>query len=113
MEIQGPFKIEATEDARTGVRELHFTFTGLFRALGLSHRVSTFEAYMAQLKMDMDRTDDFANRQGILTVLQISEQLLPHLMADEIPLDETLVVEMGERAEGSSLADLLNSSKLN
>lgn len=113
MEIQGPFKIEYTEDAGAGIRELHFTFTGLFRALGLEQRVTTFEAYLSQLAEDINNTNDIANRQGMITVFQISEQLFPHLQADEIPLNETLVVELGEQTEGTSLSELLSGSRLN
>lgn len=113
MEIQGPFKIEYSEDANQGIRELHFTFTGLFRALGLEQRIATFEAYIEQLINDVNKTEDLNKRQGIITILQISEQLLPHLKANEIPLNETIVVEMGERTEGTSLTELLNNTKPN
>lgn len=113
MEIQGPFKIEYTEDNNAGTRELHFTFTGLFRSLGLAQRVATFEAYMNQLINDIDKTDILANRQGMITILQICQQLLPHLQADEIPLEQTIIVEMGEKTEGTSLSELLNNSSLN
>ena len=113
MEIQAPFKIEYTEDAGAGVRELHFTFTGLFRALGLEQRVATFEAYLSQLVADINNMNDIDNRQGMITVFQISEQLFPHLQADEIPLNETIVVELGEQAEGTSLSELLSGSRPN
>ncbi|MDH5547981.1 MAG: transcriptional regulator [Gammaproteobacteria bacterium] len=113
MLVQNPFKIEYLDDPKAGVRELHFTFTGLFKAMGLEQRVATFEAYINQLVDDAKSTDDLANREGIITIIQISQQLYPHLQANEIPLDETLIVEMGDNAEGSSLAELLNGSGLN
>jgi len=113
MEALTPFRIETREDASRGIRELHFTFTSAFQSLSHEHQIDLFESYIDYLKTDMNRTDDLANRQGILTVLQISEQLYPHLKNNELPLEETIIVELGEQTEGSSLADLLNNSKLN
>ena len=113
MDVQGPFKIEYVEDAEQGIRELHFSFTGLFRALGQDQRITSYEAYLQQMATELQRTDDLTHRQGLLTVLQISEQLYPHLVAGEIPLEETIVVEMGERTEGTSLNELLNSARPN
>lgn len=113
MNTTGPFKIEYTEDSMAGIRELHFTFTGLFRSLALEQRITTFEAYMNQLIYDIDKTDSLSNRQGLITILQICQQLLPHLQANEIPLEQTIIVEMGETTEGKSLSELLNDSRLN
>lgn len=113
MEFQSPFIIETIEDVSKGVRELHFTFTQGFQSLNSTQQLTNFETYLAQLTTDMNETNDPAEKQGILTVLQISEQLLPHLKANEIPLHETIIVEMGEQTEGTSLTELFNSSKLN
>ena len=113
MEALSPFRIETREDSSRGIRELHFTFTPAFQSLSHENQIDLFETYINYLKTDMDKTNDLASRQGMLTVLQISAQLLPHLKDNELPLDETIIVEMGEQAEGSSLADLINNSKTN
>ena len=113
MEIQGLFKIESMEDPNKRTRELHFTFAQEFKSLAQEQRNSSLEKYILLLKSDMEKTEDSASKQGMLTILQISEQLLPHIKANEIPLEETLVVEMGERAQGSSLTDLINRAKIN
>jgi hypothetical protein len=34
------------------------------------------------------------NRQGMTTILQICEQLQPHIDANELPLEETIVVNI-------------------
>lgn len=34
------------------------------------------------------------NGQGMLTILQIVEQLLPHIESDEIPLEDAIIVNL-------------------
>lgn len=39
--------------------------------------------------------EDSDDRAAMLVVQQVSEQLLPHVAAGEIPLTETIVIQMG------------------
>jgi len=113
MEMQGPFRIQTLEDSSKRIRELHLTFTREFQTMSLENQILTFDDYINQLKLDISKTKDLAIQEGMITVLQISEQLFPHIKDKELPLEETIIVEMGEQTEGTSLTDLINSAKVN
>lgn len=73
----------------------------------VEQRLESLHAYGKTL-IDQGRQFTDANSQkGIMTVLEILEQLFPHIQSGSLPLNETLVVEMGDGAEGSSLNELL------
>lgn len=93
MLIEGPFRVGIVENDVGG--ELHLDFTEAFRHLTLTEQGPTFEAYIAYLRQAIaDTREDSADRHGMLTILQIAEQLSPHIAAGEIPLTETIVVEI-------------------
>jgi len=112
METQGPFRIQTLEDSTKRIRELHFTFTPEFQNMDHESQILEFNNYTDQLKLDIGKTNDPAIREGMFTVLQISEQLFPHLKNNDLPLEETIIVEMGEQTEGTSLSNLINNAKL-
>lgn len=94
MEIQGPFRIGIMQNDLGG-QELHLDFTHAFRALNLAQQADAFREYIAALTVDISELDEQdRNRQGMLTILQVAEQLLPHIEANEIPLEETIVVSL-------------------
>jgi len=95
MQIDGPFTVNIIENSDSQTRELHLGFTPQYRALELNVQLKQYKDYIVQLQDDILKTNDDANRQGMLTIQQIAEQLLPHLEAGEIPLDETIIIEMG------------------
>ncbi len=103
MQIDGPFTVNVIENTDTQMRELHLGFTPAFRALEADTQIEQYRAYISQLQNDILKTDDEASRQGMLTIQQIAEQLLPHLEAGEIPLDETIIVEMGPASPFDSI----------
>jgi hypothetical protein len=94
MIIDAPFKIGIL-DSVTGGRELHLDFTEEFRHLNIAQQADEFNNYIHGLINQISRLDeDDANRQGMITIRQIAEQLLPHIEANEIPLEETIVIEL-------------------
>lgn len=95
MEIQSPYIVSVNDNSETGLRELHLVFKPDFQALELVDRLSTLKNYIDLLNKDMEAEADEKNQQGMLTIIQISEELYPHLESDEIPLDETIVVDIG------------------
>ncbi|MDH5570744.1 MAG: transcriptional regulator [Gammaproteobacteria bacterium] len=109
MQIAGPFTIKVIDNAGTQSRELQLAFTAAFQALPLAERSRKFADYIQSLQADILATDDPQNQQGMLTIQQICEQLLPHIQDDQLPLDETIVIEMGET---SPFDHLLNSAIL-
>lgn len=94
MIINAPFKIGILDSA-TGGRELHLDFTAEFRSLNLARQADEFNDYIHNLINEISRLDEHdANRQGMITIRQIAEQLQPHIEANEIPLEETIVIEL-------------------
>jgi len=111
MEIQGPFTIAVNDNSETGLRELHLGFKPAFQNLELDIRVQTITDYLADLQKDINAESDANNQQGMMTILQIAQQLLPHLKNDEIPLDETIIVEIGP-SQSSPFDELLRGATL-
>ena len=109
MQIQGPFKINIIEASSGLGKELQLSFTNDFQQLNYDDRITEFTNHIDTLKQQINATNDAANQQGMLTILQISEELLPHLAEDEIPLDETIIIEIGQT---SPFDHLLDSAKL-
>ena len=94
MIIDAPFKIGILDTA-TGGRELQLEFTEEFRHLNLAQQADEFSDYISRLINEISRLDESdADRQGMITIRQIAEQLQPHIEANEIPLEETIVIEL-------------------
>lgn len=105
MVIEGPFTIGIVENPETLGRELHLSFTPAFQSLDSAARTAAFVAYLDDLRTQMAALgEDDQNRAGMATILQVAEQLLPHLEADEIPLEETIVLEI---QPGNPLAGII------
>jgi len=110
MEIQGPFTIAVNDNSETGVRELHLGFKPAFQQLDLQSRLETLKEYQASLQADISDSDE-ASQQGMMTILQISQELLPHLESDDIPLEETIIIEIGP-SQSSPFDELLRGATL-
>lgn len=95
MQINGPFSVSVIDNSDTQSRELHLSFKPAFQRQPLAARIETVHAHMQSIQQSIDQETNDASRQGMLMMLQIIEELLPHLEQDEIPLDETIVIEMG------------------
>ncbi|MCW8933767.1 MAG: transcriptional regulator [Gammaproteobacteria bacterium] len=111
MEIQGPFTIAVNDNNETGLRELHLGFKPAFQQLDLSSRLNMLQDYIKDLQKDIDTETDVKSQQGMITIMQISQELTPHLEADEIPLEETIVVDIGP-LQTSPLDDLLRGATI-
>ncbi len=107
MEINGPIRVAVVEPSPEGDYELHITFADDFRSLPLDHQGPAFRAYLGELFEAVRKPDlDDRTRQGMLLVQQVCEQLLEPVEQGEIPLSETLVVEI-QRTPGVNLSDFL------
>ena len=94
MEITGPLNIGVLEND-TGGRELHLSFKAEFRILNLQQQTENFQKFIKTLINEIHKLDaSDTNRQGMTTILQICEQLQPHIDANELPLEETIVVNI-------------------
>lgn len=97
--ITAPFSIDVTNKNDNDERQLHLQFTQEFRAMPADHRSVIFKKYVEDLHdMLMKMEDDNAEKAGILTLHQISSELLPHIVQDEIPVSETMVIELAQDA---------------
>ncbi len=111
MEILGPFTITISDNRETGVHELQLGFKPDFQQLPLAKRLQTLQQHLTELQQQIARESNEANRQGMLALAQLVEQIYPQLKADEIPLDETTVIEMAP-SQSRPLDDLLRSTTL-
>ena len=94
MEIKGPFKIGTLQND-VGGYELHLDFTHEFRTLNVAQQADALQNYIGDLINEINRLDEKdSDRQGMLTILQVAEQLMPHIEANEIPLEETIVINL-------------------
>lgn len=94
MEITGPLTIGVI-DNDTGSREIHLGFKPEFRILHLQQQSEKFQEFITTLINEIHKLDESdPNRQGMTTILQICEQLQPHIDANELPLEETIVVNI-------------------
>ena len=111
VEIQGPFTIAVNDNSETGLRELHLGFKPAFQQQDLQNRIASVNTYLTDLQKSIDAETDANNQQGMITIMQISQELLPHLQSDEIPLDETIIIEIGP-IQTSPFDDLLRGATL-
>lgn len=111
MEIQGPFTIAVSDNSETGLRELHMGFKPAFQQQDIQSRVTAVKEHLTDLQKDIETESDTNNQQGMITIVQIIEQLLPHIESDQIPLNETIVIEIGP-IQTSPFDDLLASATL-
>ena len=95
MQIDAPFSISIVDNPDSSTRELHLDFIESFKNAALDVRITQFKEHLTQLNSDLLTESDENTKQGMLTILQVSEQLLPHIIQDEIPLDETIIIEIG------------------
>ncbi len=109
MTIKVPFNIGFNENAEAQTGEIHLSFTEEFQSMPQQQRIKIYKAYLQHLIAQAQMSIDENSQKGIITVLQIADQLFPHLEAEQIPLQETIIVEMGENADGSTLDELLNT----
>jgi len=112
MDVTVPFDI-SVHDPKPDLRELHFSFTDDFQVMSVDDRLETLRAYVASLIKQAQALEDIESQRGIITVIEITEQLLPHIQANNLPLQEVLIVEIGTAAEGESLDELLGKNLLN
>ena len=110
MDIEGPITVSVVDLEEPGKRELHIAFKPDFQSLTLEQQGSEFSDYVDNLKQQSTQSDAAsAEQQGIMTILQVAEQLLPHIKSGEIPLMETIVIELYQQP---GLADLIKQNEM-
>ncbi len=95
MDIPGPFTIAMNDNSETGLRELHLGFKPEFQQLQLAERLTVLKDYLSVLQNDIANETDPDNQQGMITIAEIAQELYPHIESNEIPLEEIVVIEIG------------------
>jgi len=104
--LPAPFDI-SVHDPQPRLRELHLSFTPEFQKMTVEQRLQALRTYIESMLEQAKSTGDAGTQKGLMMVIELTEQLLPHIQSDSMPLQETLIVEMGEDASGASLDELL------
>ena len=109
MDIEGPLTIKVVNDPATAGYQLLLNFTAEFRNLALPAQGATMREYQRHLYEEIDkRREDDRDRAGMLVIQQIVENLLPHVEAGELELEQTITIQVGEDSPLVSLAKLLS-----
>jgi len=108
MLIDGPFDLQIMQDDST--RELHIRYKEAYQALDLASRVQQMQQHLRELEANYQASSDPAEQQGMQMIMQVVAQILPFIEADEIALDEAIVLELEKTAP---LNNLINDASLN
>ncbi len=112
MDIEGPVQIKIGEPADGQGRLLLLSFRPDFVAKPPPERAAAFAGYLQELTRGVaDPNLDEANRQGMLIVQQVAEQLLPHLQADDLDLEQEMIIQIRPQ-EAAAISDLLTLNLL-
>lgn len=108
MLIDGPFDLQIMESDDS--RELHITYKDTYQALDLPSRVQLMQQHLRDLEANYQASSDPAEQQGMQMIMQVVSQILPYIEADEISLDEAIVLELEKT---TPLNSLINDASLN
>jgi hypothetical protein len=108
MLIEGPMNVTITEPADGEGKILVIAFTPDFQALDPTAQGQAFRGYLTTLSEGIaaSRPEDL-NRQGMIIIQQIAEQLLPHVESGELALEESMTVQIRQENQAGALVDLL------
>lgn len=114
MKIDGPLLINVQDDDVQNKRTLEISFREEYQQLELSQRVSEMTKYIQSLFQNAQTLQDGqADKEGLLLIMQICEQLLSHLQQDELDLAETISFEMGLSEAPSEISFSLTDLNVN
>lgn len=104
MLIQGPLTIHAEEiEGEIGFL-LRIGFREEFQGLDLGERVQELARYLGELHAQTTScAENDPNRQGMLIVLQVGEQLLPMIREDSLPLTEEIEIRINQKMSLTAL----------
>ncbi|HEC26880.1 MAG TPA: hypothetical protein ENI67_05665 [Gammaproteobacteria bacterium] len=94
MDINGPINLAIEEKSDGTGSAIHLSFTDIFRLLDLDKQKNVLDNYLDDLRKNIDIEMKERERQGMLMVQQVVEQLYPHIVAGEIDLDETMIIDI-------------------
>lgn len=103
MIIEGPIRVSAESSGDGSGFGLHLSFVEEFQALEKAQQDKGFAAYPERLRAQSAALDEVdPNRQGMLIVLQVGEQLLPLIREGSLLLSKKLEIEIDQQAPPES-----------
>jgi uncharacterized membrane protein YccC len=114
MKIQGPISVSVQDDDVQAKRTLEINFTEAFQQNTHEQQVAELKSYIQSLFQNAESLPEGqADREGILLIMQICEQLLPLLQQQELDLTETISLEMGLASLTPEISVSLADFKIN
>jgi len=111
MLIEGPLRISVAENADGQGWVLVLAFKPEFQVLDVPAQGAQFRDYLQSLNDDIAGiSEDDQNRAGMLIIQQIVEQLLPHVAAGELEVEESIIIQIQQNSQVVALTDLLQQS---
>ena len=108
MLIEGPLRISVAETTDGQGWVLVLAFKPEFQSLDIPAQGAQFRDYLQGLNDDIAAiSDDDHNRAGMLIIQQIVEQLLPHVEAGELEVEESIIIQIEQNSQVVALTDLL------
>lgn len=108
MLIEGPLNVAIGEPADGQGKVLTINFAPEFQELGVEQQGARFGAYIRELAREIaSRPEGDRNRAGMMIIHQFAEQLLPHVAAGDLVLEEPMIVQIRQEGQANALVDLL------
>ncbi len=109
MLIEGPLRISVAETTDGQGWVLVLVFKPEFQALDVPAQGAEFIEYVQGLNADIESisAEDDPNRAGMLIIQQIVEQLSPHIVAGELEIEESIIIQIQQNSHVVALTDLL------
>ena len=95
MDFDAPFTAQLVEQDNTKLRKLQLSFPQQFQQLDVEAQGVAMQDYIQELHQHSYAAEaGSSEQQGMLIVLQIAEQMLPHIQAGEMELSQMIEVEV-------------------
>jgi ribosomal protein S15P/S13E len=114
MKIEGPLIVSVKDDNIQNKRTLEIEFTEAYQQLAADQQSAEMKKYIQQLFQHAEALPDTdSNRQGVLLIMQICEELLPYIQQQELEMSETISMELAAQAETPEFSVALADLKMN
>lgn len=114
MKIDGPLIIKVLDDEILNKRTLEINFSLDYQQLELNQQLANMKKYIQQLFQNSQAMpDNDPNKQGILLIMQIAEELLPYIQQQELDLSETISMELSAQIGAPEISVSLRDLGMN
>jgi 1-aminocyclopropane-1-carboxylate deaminase/D-cysteine desulfhydrase-like pyridoxal-dependent ACC family enzyme len=114
MKIEGPLIVSVLDDDIQNKRTLEIDFTDQYKQLTTEQQTADMKKYIQQLFQNAEALPEKdSNRQGLLLIMQICEELLPFIQQQELDLDETITMELAAQTVSPEVSVSLADFKMN